>query len=194
MTVIDDRNRNGRSDDTDRTLVKVSLRQRRRLQGRGEQGAEGDRLLVVVGVKILAAPPSAAPSSRTLRRSPGGRCSYPRGDECGASFNEASLVLRASERSTRICNGATLGTWSRARCASARGANSRAYEKRAEAINRDRARDGAARRRRAARRGRRAARARPRRRVARRPAARGVRADPRGRRAARSASATTTCS
>ena len=54
VSVIDDRNRNGRSDHADRTLVKVFSGNDGGYRARGSQAGRGDRLLLVVGVKILS--------------------------------------------------------------------------------------------------------------------------------------------
>ena len=54
VSVIDDRNRNGRSDHADRTLVKVFSGNDGGYRARGSQARRGDRLLLVVGVKILS--------------------------------------------------------------------------------------------------------------------------------------------
>jgi hypothetical protein len=52
--VIDDRNRNGRSDHADRTLAKAFSSDDGGYRARGSRAPKGDRLLLVVGVKILS--------------------------------------------------------------------------------------------------------------------------------------------
>jgi len=54
VAVIVDRNRNGRSDHADRTVVKVFSGNDGAYRAKGSQVQRGDRLLLVVGVKILS--------------------------------------------------------------------------------------------------------------------------------------------
>jgi len=54
VSVVDDRNRNGRSDHTDRTLAKVFSGGNGAYRAKGSQAARGDRLLLVIGAKVLS--------------------------------------------------------------------------------------------------------------------------------------------
>jgi hypothetical protein len=54
VSVVDDRNRNSRSDHADRILVKVFSGNDGAYRAKGSQAARGDRLLLVVGVKVLS--------------------------------------------------------------------------------------------------------------------------------------------
>jgi hypothetical protein len=54
VSVIDDRNRNGRSDHSDPTLAKVFSGNNGAYRAKGRQAAKGDSLLVVVGPKVLS--------------------------------------------------------------------------------------------------------------------------------------------
>jgi hypothetical protein len=54
VTIIEDRNLNGRSDHADRILARTTSNGNGAYTAKGDQARRGDRLLVVVGVKILA--------------------------------------------------------------------------------------------------------------------------------------------
>ncbi|HEY1355928.1 MAG TPA: hypothetical protein VGF09_06400 [Solirubrobacterales bacterium] len=53
VTILDDRNRNGRSDGADRTLAKTFSGNTGVYTARGDQARRGDQLLIIVGDKIL---------------------------------------------------------------------------------------------------------------------------------------------
>ena len=54
VSVIEDRNHNGRSDHSDPTLAKTLSGNDGAYRARGRQAARGGRLLIVVGAKILS--------------------------------------------------------------------------------------------------------------------------------------------